>query len=313
MDYATDHRVAELASLQHGVVARRQLRELHIRADAVARRVAQGRLRIESDRVLRVAGSPADRASRAMAAVLDAGSGAAVSYTSAAATWRLPGFRLDPVHVTGGRGCARHDGSTLGVVHEPRRLLAHHVVELDRIPVTTPSRTLFDLAGLTDVNPKQVSRVLDTAWSRGLVSHASLTRMLGDLAARGRAGITLMRALLDERPPDHRPPGSSTEARFQEVALSVGLRGFERQVDVGGDDGWIGRVDFVDRGRRLVVEVVDALFHGSLTDQRHDRARWQQLSDEGWTVEVVDGFDIFHRTEAFRSRLASIARRSGVT
>lgn len=183
---------------------------------------------------------------------------------------------------------------------------------LDGIPITTPSRTLFDLAGCPGVNPKQISRTLDTAWSRGLVSHASLARMLDDLAARGRPGITLMRALLDERPADHRPPGSSTEARFQEVACSVGLRAFERQVDLGGDDGWIGRVDFVDRSRRIVVEVIDALFHGSLTDQRHDLTRWRRLEDAGWTVEVVDGFDIFHRTDELRDRLAALARRSGV-
>ncbi len=307
-----DRTVAELAARQHGVVARRQLRALGIRPDAVARRVARGRLSLESDRVLRVAGSPSDTASRVMSAVLDVGANAAVSHSSAAATWRLPGFRVDPLHVTGGRGQARHDGSTLAVVHEPRRLLDRHLVVLDGVPITTPSRTLFDLAGSPGVNPKQISRTLDTAWSRGLVSHASLTAMLDDLAARGRPGITLMRALLDERPADHVPPGSSTEARFQEVARSVGLGAFERQVDAGGDDGWIGRVDFVDRSRRLVVEVVDALFHGSLTDQRHDLVRWRRLEDAGWTVEVVDGFDIFHRTDELRSRLATLTRRSGV-
>ena len=242
-----------------------------------------------------------------MAAVLDAGPGAAASHQTAAAMWQLPGFAIEPIEVVGRRSRARRTARADVVVHEPKLLLPHHVVELDGVAVTTPSRVLFDLAGSPFVHPKRLERVLDTAWSRNLVSHASLSRMLDDLACRGRPGISLMRDIMAVRPPDHRPPGSSTEARFQELAAQCGLRRFERQRDMGDDDGWIGRVDFVDTERRLVVEVLDALFHGSLTDQHNDRKRWDRLAAAGVAVEVVDGFDLFHRPERVRTRLQRLA------
>lgn len=248
-----------------------------------------------------------------MAAVLDANVGAASSHQTAAALWQLPGFALEPVEVVGRRGRARRSATDAVIVHEPRMLLPHHVVEVDGVPVTTPTRTLFDLAGSAAVHPKRLERTLDTAWSRNLVSHGSLARMLGELARRGRRGITLMRELIADRPADHRPPESSTEARFQEFARRCGLRSFVRQRDMGDDEAWIGRVDFIDAERQLVVEVVDALFHGSLTDQRHDQERWQRLARSGLRVEVVDGFDLFHRPELVVARLRCLARCTGGT
>lgn len=266
-----DRCIARLAESQHGIVARRQLRRLRVRTDAIRRRVAAGRLLELSSRVLLVAGAPVTDDARLMAAVLDTGSDACVARESAAASWRLPGFRLDGV------------------------------------PVTTPTRTLFDLAAAPDVSELRMARLIDTAWARRLVSHASLTSMLDELAGKGRPGIVLMRELLEERPADHVPPESNTEARFEEIARLAGLRQLERQVDVGGDDGWIGRVDFIDRRRRLVIEVGDALFHGSLTDRRHDEARWSRLEAAGYAVETVDAFEVFHRADTLVARLRAVA------
>jgi very-short-patch-repair endonuclease len=182
-----------------------------------------------------------------------------------------------------------------------------HWVRLDGVPVTTPTRTLFDLAAAPDVSDLRMARLIDTAWARRLVSHASLTSMLAELAGKGRPGIVLMRELLEARPADHVPPESNTEARFEEIARLAGLRHLERQVDVGGDDGWIGRVDFIDRRRRLVVEVGDALFHGSLTDRRHDEVRWSRLEAAGYAVETVDAFEVFHRADTLVARLRAVA------
>ncbi len=242
-----------------------------------------------------------------MACVLDAGPGSVVSHRTAAARWGLPGFSIKPVEVTGKRGRVRNDDPHLGIVHQPRRLLKAHVVEIDGVDTTTPTRTLFDLAGTSDIHPMRLERLLDTCWSRNLVSHASLSRALAELAARGRSGITLMRRLLAERPPDHRPPDSSTEARFQQLARRAGLNAFERQLDVGDDEAWIGRVDFVDRRRNLIVEVDPALFHGSLTDQTRDSRRHAKLRSEGWCVISVTDFEIYHRSDVLVDRLRRLA------
>ncbi len=303
-----EHAVRELASRQHGLVSRRQLRERGWPPPTISRRIDDGVFLVLSKRVLRIAGSPETDHSSAMAAVLDSAPGAAVSHRSAAAMWSLPGFRLHPVEVLGDRRRVNHGDHPLAVVHQPRRLLAHHVVELDRIPVTTPSRMLFDLAGSPEIHPLRLERLLDTCWSRHLVSHASLTSMLSDLARKGRSGITLMRVLLDARPPDHRPPDSSSEARFQELARSIGLTGFERQTDVGDEHCWIGRVDFFDQRRRLLVEVDSAMYHGSLTDQAADEIRHSRLRLAGLRVMSVSDFDLFHRSDDVLARLCALRR-----
>lgn len=301
----TDSRIDDFAARQHGAVARHQLIGVGVRSDAIRRRVASGRLTEVSPRVVRLTGSPDTEAGRLMAAVLDAGPRAVLSHHTAAAVWRLPGFAVEPIHVIARRG--RVSETDLAVAHEPRRMSDVHVVALDGLPVTTPSRVLFDLAAAPDVSAGRLERLLDTAWARRLVSHASLHRMLADVGGRGRAGTSIMRELLADRPADFVPPESATEARFQEVARTAGLRNLERQIDVGGDDGWIGRVDFLDRWRRLVIEVGDALFHGSLSDRRHDAARWANLEGAGFTVVTVDAFEIFHRRDELVDRLRKLA------
>ncbi|MDG2026476.1 MAG: type IV toxin-antitoxin system AbiEi family antitoxin domain-containing protein [Acidimicrobiales bacterium] len=275
-----------LGAEQHGVVARRQIRDIGFDATAIRRRVRQGRLERLTKRVYRIGGAaPTDR-SRLMAATLEVGFGASLSHGSAAAMWEQPGFRFDPIHVTGWRPTTKNGDHELAVVHQPRRLLPNHLVELDLIAVTTPTRTIFDLAGVRWMHPKQVERVHDNLWARGRVSHASLIRMLGELGGRGRPGITLMQELLEDRPANFVPPESGAEGRFAELTATWGYR-FERQVDIGGEDAWIGRVDFVDTARGIVVEVDPSLHHSSLTDRRNDEARHGSLRAAGLTVVSV--------------------------
>ncbi len=111
---------------------------------------------------------------------------------------------------------------------------------------------------------------MDTALSRKLVSRASMGRVLDDLAEHGRSGTVLFRTLLEERPEEYVAPESELEARFIELTRRHGLREPERQVDLGDADGWIGRVDFLFRGARLVVEVDGAEYHDGLVDRRVD-------------------------------------------
>lgn len=310
MERSRDRAVRELFASQHGVAARRQLRAMGMTPKELHRRLATGVFAAESSRVLRLAGAPSTVLSRQMAAVLDTGPGAVISHRTAAARWGLDGFEGDPLEVTGLRPRVSHGRHPLALVHQPRRLLAAHCVELDGIPVTTPTRTVFDLAGARRMHPRRTERILDSLWAKGLVSHASLQRMLSELAKRGRPGIALMRALLDERPVDYRPAGSSLERRFQEIVRRFGFHDFQRQIDVGDDDNWIGRVDFLDRGRRIVVEVDPAPYHTSLTDRQKDAERHAALASAGWSVVSVTDDDLFQRPSLLRERLVAATRRA---
>lgn len=174
----------------------------------------------------------------------------------------------------------------LAVVHEPVRFAPHHVVVLHGIKVTTPARTIFDLANLRNQHPKRTERALDTAWSRRLVSFTSLARMLGDLEGRGRRGIVLMRTLLEERGAGCVPADSNLERRFEELARAEGFAGLARQVELGDDLDRIGRVDFVE------------------LDRRRDEKRYELLRSQGWVVESFTEDDLFFRAAEVRQRLA---------
>jgi hypothetical protein len=93
---------------QHGVIARRQLLEFGLGAEAIKSRIATGRLHPVHRGVYAVGRPGLTREGLWMAAVLACGPGAVLSHGSAAALWgiRRPVARIDvtvPAHVTRSR------------------------------------------------------------------------------------------------------------------------------------------------------------------------------------------------------------------
>jgi very-short-patch-repair endonuclease len=271
----------------HGLISGRQLDRLGIGPDARHQLVLSGRWERVTPSVLRLVGAPRTKEQRARAALLDAGHGAALSHRSATSLWDLPGFFLEPFDISRMRD--RSDTpSRLATIHHPRSLTDDHVTTLDGLRVTTPVRTIFDLANLStrgQVHPDKVERTLDTAWAKQLLNHRLLVRTLDELAERGRGGITLMRRLIGDRGPGYRPPESGLEARFQAILRDRAMAPMRRQVEVGGSSQWLGRVDFCDPGpSRYIVQIDSERFHGSLVDQRADAFQTAALRAAGFIV-----------------------------
>lgn len=297
----------ELAESQHGAIARRQARALGATQDMIAHGIRSGVWVPEGRVVLRLVGAPVTERQRAMTAVLDAGRRAALSHHSAAALWDLPGFRFDDLHVSRPRDRSRRR-TTLAVVHETRVLPAHHVTVHDGIPVTTPARTIFDLAAM--VHPYRVGRTLDTAWAKHLLDGSRMAAVLDDLGKRGRTGTTVMRELLAERGPDYIPPDSGLEGRFRDILVRDGQRPMERQVQVGGER-WLGRVDFYDREARVIVQIDSERYHSSLTDKAADDRQTAALEAAGFRVERVTDFDVWYCADEVARRIRRARRCSG--
>jgi predicted transcriptional regulator of viral defense system len=151
--------IAELAARQHGVVARRQLAELGLKPGAIARRVRAGRLHRVHASVYAVGHPLLGRHGRWMAATLACGEDAVLSHVAAAALWELrpsAAVYIDvSVRTAGGRG---RPGLR---IHRVPSLTHAEVTRKDGIPVTTPARTLLDLAaGLPE---RELHRALDQA------------------------------------------------------------------------------------------------------------------------------------------------------
>jgi very-short-patch-repair endonuclease len=304
-----DLRMEALAERQHGVLTHAQLKQLGWSEKAIEHRRNRGRFLHVARGVYRLAGVPSTSRQRALAAVFAAGADAALSHESAAALPSLPGFNLEPLVVTVERNGRR---ALAGVrLEQSLEIPLHHRTVFDGIPCTTVARTLFDLCGKRK-SWGRVARAMDTALARKMVTKADLWRVLIDLAEHGRDGTVMFRTLLEERGGDYVAPESELERRFVALARNAALPEPERQVDLGDEEGWIGRVDFLFRGARIVVEVDGAEFHDGLLDRQRDEERDTRLTAAGWYVlrlrwrDVVDRPTAVARAVRFRRELSPL-------
>ncbi|HXH56874.1 endonuclease domain-containing protein [Iamia sp.] len=286
-----DHRLTKLAEDQLGLIAWRQAVGFGLTENARRHRLRRGDWLAWSPRVARHAGTPATDAQRALAAALDAGPAAFVSHHAAAALWGLPGFTLDPLELIVTR--SRSSWARPYVVHHPRHLPDPFATVLDGVPVVRPAVVLLQLAPL--VHPEKLKRLFDWCWNRRLLSAPSVRRELDPLMHRGRPGTAALRELLDRLPDDYVPPASNLEARFDAIVTQAGFPPMRRQVDLGDDERWCGRVDFVAADLPLVIEVDSDRYHSALSDEADDCARQARLDSAGFVVERVSEFAVWHR------------------
>jgi very-short-patch-repair endonuclease len=193
-------------------------------------------------------------------------------------------------------------------VHTSTALLDCHVVSISGIPVTNPTRTLFDLSAR--IHWKRLERTIDNAWARRLTSGDSLHATFRALQRRGRPRIATMRRLLEPRSTNYVPPESGLEARFEEILRRHGLPPMHRQVHTGDDIQWLGRIDFRDADLPLVVQTDSETFHGSISDRRLDDAQTQALEAAGYVVARVREFDVWHRPERVATAISQARERA---
>src|SRR4029079_700568 len=137
-----------------------------------------------------------------------------------------------------------------GTVFQTKSLPAHHCTVVDAIPVTALPRTIFALAGHHRMG--RVARALDHSLAYGLAPVERFWDVFFDLAKRGRRGTRVIRILLNERAGDYVAPASELEARFRELVRKYQLPEPRAQVDLGDDELWIGRVDYLFPGNLVV-------------------------------------------------------------
>lgn len=273
-----DERIAVLARRQHGVVGRAQLRELGMGDGAIEGRVKRGRLHRFHRGVYCVGYRRISRKGRWMAAVLALGPGACLSHRSAARLWGLMAPGDEWVEVTSPppsrarrRGLVCHEA----VVAEDERLL------VDGIPVTSPFRTVFDLA--TVLRLRELERVLNEAEVRGLRDRVSLPILLERYP--GRRGARNLRALLESE----RPEGI-TRNDFEEAFLAlIDAHGLPRP-RMNADLAVRGRffeIDALWERERVALELDSRGVHGTPKKFESDRQRDRILVAEGWRTTRV--------------------------
>jgi very-short-patch-repair endonuclease len=266
--------IAALAARQHGVVGRGQLERLGLSGSAISRQLAAGRLHRVHRGVFAVGHPCLSLHGHWMAAVLAAGPGAALSHASAAALWELrpsAASRID-VSVPVGSGRARRPRLR---VHRARALRTDEVTEHHAIPVTTPARTLLDLAA--SLPRRALERALDQAEILELFDLRALRSMV---AAHARQpGTRVLARLLDEQQAGTTATRSELEECFLELCERQRLARPAVNARVAGLV-----VDFLFAAQRLVVELDGYRYHRSRRAFERDRERDAILARAGHRV-----------------------------
>jgi very-short-patch-repair endonuclease len=258
-----------LARQQHWVVARRQLLELGFSGHWIDHRIAIGRLHRLSRGVYAVGRPNVTRYGEWMVAVLACGPAAVLSHDSAAALWgiRRDASGLEVSVVAGAK--RRPDGIT---VHRRPGLSPDEVTTHRGIPLTSPIRTLIDIAARLDREPLEAA--INEADKRDLCDPEALRSALDD--ARGQPGVRPLRTVLDRR--TFTLTDSELERSMLRIVRGLGLSKPETGVWVNGF-----KVDFYWPELGLVVETDGLRFHRTPAQQARDRIRDQAHTAAGLT------------------------------
>jgi transcriptional regulator with AbiEi antitoxin domain of type IV toxin-antitoxin system len=260
----------------------------HARAAGITAKQREHRLKsgewVEIYRnVYRFAGVPATWKGNLLAACWAGGFRAVASCRSAAALYGLAGGRTDVVEITCPRWRrARHPRL---IVRESLALDTCDVRVVDGIPVTSPERTLLDLAGVC--RPLVVSMAFDKARELGLVSYQSVERTLKRLAKQGLPGVTPLRLVLSWRDPNARAPQSEMETKMLAVIERNGLPRPVPQYEIVVNGGLVARVDAAYPEARIAIEYQSFQEHTGGVALVRDSRRANKLRRIRWTTVTV--------------------------
>jgi very-short-patch-repair endonuclease len=260
----------ELVERQHGVIARRQLLELGYSSKGIDHRLENGRLHRLHQGVYAVGRRSVGSKGRWMAAVLACGPKAALSYSSAAALWRIGSEERNLIELSVHSPHQRRR-PRLRIYRRPS-LWPEDLTTRYGIPVTTPIQTLIDMALRLD--RPGVERGINEADRYDLVHPPALRRALDEWG--GEPGVAALRRIFDRR--TFRLTKEELERRFLPLVRKAGL-----PVPLTGQFVNEFEVDFYWPDLGLVVETDGLRYHRTPAEQARDRLRDQAHTAAGLT------------------------------
>lgn len=207
-----DAEAQAIAARQGWVISVEQVHRLGFSRNQVGYRLRTGRWTVESRFGYRLA-PPRDHLDRVRAAVALL-PGAVASHQTAAELHQFPqaqrGLAVVTVHSR-----TTHDfpGVRVRRCHD---LADGHVTEVEGIPVTTPARTVADLAGV--LRGRAFTAMADRLLLERRVQLAELVKVVEAVARRGRPGSAVLRRLVAE----HSQEGPSVLERRGRALLADG-------------------------------------------------------------------------------------------
>jgi very-short-patch-repair endonuclease len=278
----TEARIRRRFLRQLGLITTAQARQDGMSASAITRRAGAGRWLLAHPGVYRDALVPETFEQSNLAALLWAGTDAVINVDAAGALWAFDGLVPSRIHLWTPRSLK----SELVVVHRgtvdlnDRRMLGP-------IVLTSPARTLIDLAGVLD--DEDLTAVVEDALHRGLTTAPAIGRRLDALGGKGRAGSARLREILVDRG-NQRPTMSRLEVKIWRTLRAKGLTPVRQHpVRCGGTTYYL---DCAFPQWRVAVEGFGDKFHRSPRNRKRELRRFADLASMQWRVLPVTWDDI---------------------
>lgn len=282
--------VAAVAAAQHGLVTYAQVRSAGLGEEAVRQAVRSGRLFAVHRGVYAVGYVSPARPATWMAAVLRCGARAELADYSAATAWEIRrGEPWRPMVVVP-RGVVRR---VPGILTRRANLSPDDYDRHLGIPITSPARTLVDLAHL--IEEDEMTRALRRA----------MYLKLFDLDATREALTRRPNAMLRRLLEDIAYADSFAEDDFLRLCDRFRLPRPEPQWPIAGH-----RVDFCWPQERVVVEIDGWGAHSTRDAFQRDRSQTNRMQLLGYVVLRFTTTDVNRRARATAAQI-SAARKGG--
>jgi hypothetical protein len=270
-----------------------QLHDCGLDNDAIAVRLRRGSLHRLHQGVYAVGHAAVTLEGRFMAAVLACGPHALLSHRSAAARWGFMRWEERLVEVTVPANCSTR---VRGVrVHRSRLLGRRRPLRHDGIPITSPARTLLDLAAV--LPPKALRRVARQAQAERRVSIRQLQEVIE--RSNGHRGVPALQTIVDDGPAPTRSP-------LEDGLLDLLDRhGIERP-EVNAALRLDGRrivPDYLWREQRIAIEADSRQWHDHSLTLVADADKQAILEAHGWRVLRVSSRQVKHQPAQTLARI----------
>ena len=301
-----DEALADLACRQYGLFSRAQALGLGLTERVIDRRVATGRWLVVARGVYALPGAVGSWRRSLMAACLEAGPRAVVSHEAAGALHGLATLAEGAVVVTLPHGDHQHLKG--GRLRQSTDLRPHHATELEGLPVTTPARTVVDLAAC--VRSGRLKSVVEDALSAKVVSLDELAMCHAELCRPGKRGLTALGRIIASLGPGPVVPASALERRLRKLLAEGGLPPPVCEHELPWDRSTPGRVDLAYPRARVVLEADSRRWHTRERDFEVDRRRDRAAQLAGWDVYRFTWDDLRCRPEEVTATVRRALRLS---
>ncbi|HEV2058051.1 MAG TPA: hypothetical protein VGR11_01760 [Solirubrobacteraceae bacterium] len=289
-----DRLIAVVAAEQDSLITWHQLQALGLGRGAIEHRVRCARLHQIHVGVFCCGVRVDSPWMRGRAAVFAAGAGSVVSHERCCGLLGIRPHPRGPVDITVVGRRVRQAGIR---AHRVARLAPDDVRLVRGIPLTSPARTLLDMA--PSLTPSELADAVEQAQVKRLVTKRDIARILERAGAR--AGVRALRAVLDE------PAFTRSRAERRLVSLLRAAK-LPQPVFNAFAEGY--EVDALWRHERVVLEFDSYAFHATKAAFVRDREKSAALERGRHVVLRTTWHELTKESHALIARTAEVLARA---